>query len=119
MREMRTPDDVAQVNITKSKRAKCARPADWHLQLMRLPKKTHILSHIMNPLQITKTGMNLATYAINIVFNSGEIDIFAYLWNQEIRNGNNPLEKFAEYTQSSVDEIEKCHSKVLRIASKS
>ena len=45
MREMRTPDDVAQVNITKSKRAKCARPADWHMQLMRLPKNTHTITY--------------------------------------------------------------------------
>ena len=80
--------------------------------------KQHTILHIMNPLQITNTGTNLATYAIDMVFNSGKIDIFAFLWNQEIRNGNDPLEKFAEYTQSSVDEIEKCHSKVLQIASK-
>ena len=72
----------------------------------------------MNPLHIVSTGTNLATYAITVLRNSGEIDIFAFLWNQEIRNGNNPLEKFAEWTQSSIEDIEKCHSKVLQIASK-
>jgi len=72
----------------------------------------------MNPLKETATGLNLATYALVVLSNSGEVDLFAYLWNQEVKEGNDAVSKFAEYTGYLEEDIERLHSKALGIIAK-